>query len=184
MKKQAKFELRSITDIKVFLLFLLDHIRYPIDYTTLSKIISENVNEVTIDYYECLRSLVDAEHLLLDEIDGESYYMISESGRLVAAELYDRLDPAFRETSVKIAAKYISLSNTNATITADIKELSDKRFEVSIGAEDKGGKIFSLALTVSSRAEAEKITRSFESNPLGVYKGMLFCLTGRMEFLS
>lgn len=184
MKKQAKFSLRSITDIKVFLLFLLDHIRYPIDYTTLSKIISENVEEMTLDYYECLRSLVDAEHLLLDELDGESYYMISESGRLVAAELYDRLDPLFRETSVKIAAKYISLSDRNGEISADIRELPDKRFEVSLGANDSDGKIFSLSMTVSSRAEAERIKGNFEANPLGAYKGMLFCLTGRMEFLS
>ena len=184
MKKTAKFALRSLTDIKVFLLFLLDHIRYPIDYTTLSKIISENVDEITLDYYECLRSLVDAEHILLDELDGESYYMISESGKLVAAELYDRLDPLFRETSVKIAAKYISLSSRNSNITADIKELSDKRYEVNLGATDSDGKIFSLSVTVSSLAEAQRMTKNFEQNPLGVYKGMLFCLTGRMEFLS
>ena len=28
MKKQSKFKLRTLTDIKVFLLFLLDNIRY------------------------------------------------------------------------------------------------------------------------------------------------------------
>ena len=184
MKKQTKFKLRSITDIKVFLLFLLDHIRYPIDYTTLSEIISENVDEVTIDYYECMRALVDSEHLLLDEMDGESYYMISESGRLVAAELYDRLDPEFREMSIRSAAKYISLSNRNGRISTDIKELPDKRTELTIGASDNDGKLFSLSVTVASRAEAEKMIKSFESNPLGVYKGVLFCLTGRMEFLA
>ena len=184
MKKQAKFGLRSITDIKVFLLFLLDHIRYPIDYTTLSRIISENVDEITIDYYECLGALVDSGHLLLDELDGERYYMISESGKLVAAELYDSLDPEFREMSIKSAAKYISLSNRNGKISTEIRELPDKRYELTIGAEDADGKIFSLSVTVSSRAEAERMIKTFEANPLGVYKGLLFCLTGKMEFLS
>ena len=45
MKKSTKFTLKSLTEIKIFLLFLLDNIRYPIDYTTLSKIISENARQ-------------------------------------------------------------------------------------------------------------------------------------------
>ena len=183
MKKESKFKLRTLTDIKVFLLFLLDRIRYPIDYTTLSKIISENVDEVTIDYYECLRELVDSGHLLMDDMDGEKYYMISQSGKQVSAELYDRLDPEFREMSIKSAAKHISLSDKNTEITAKIRELPDKRFEVILGATDEDGKVFTLSLTVASRIEAERMTRSFEANPLGIYKGILFCVTGRMEFL-
>ncbi len=184
MKKQSKFKLQSLTDIKIFLLFLLDNIRYPIDYTTLTKIISDNVEEVTFDYEDCLRELADAEHLLFDEVDGERYYMISDSGRLIASELYDRLDPAFRESSAKSAAKYISLSKSEASISSKIVELSDKRFEVTIGARDKLGKLFSLSVTVESRAEADKIVANFETNPDSVHKGILFCLTGKLEFLS
>ena len=184
MKKKRAFKLKSLTDIKIFLLFLLDNIRYPIDYTTLSKIISENVEEVTFDYEACLRELADAEHLLFDEIDGERYYMISDSGRLIAAELYDRLDPDFREASVKSAAKYISLSKSNATIQSKIVELPDRRFEVSIGAKDSQGVRFSLSVTVNSRAQAEKIVSTYEANPDNIHKGILFCITGKLEFLS
>ncbi|MBQ9071166.1 MAG: DUF4364 family protein [Clostridia bacterium] len=183
MKKQSKFKLQSLTDIKIFLLFLLDNIRYPIDYTTLTKIISENVDEVTFDYEACLRELADAEHLLFDEIDGERFYMISDSGRMIAAELYDRLDEDFRESSIKSAAKYISLSKSNATISSKIIELPDRRFEVTMGAKDKHGKLFSLSITVNSRDQAEKMISSFESNPDALHRGILFCVTGKLEFL-
>ena len=183
MKKQTKFKLRSLTDIKVFLLFLLDNIKYPIDYTTLTRIISDNVEDLTFDYEESLRELADAGHLLFDEVDGERYYMISDSGRLIASELYDRLDENFRESSIKSAAKYISLSRTNATISGKITELPNKRFEVRIGATDNLGEVFSLTLTVASRAVAEKMVNHFEENPDAVHKGILFCLTGKMEFL-
>ncbi len=184
MKKKTGFKLRSLTDIKIFLLFLLDNIRYPIDYMTLSKIISENVEEVTFDYEACLRELADSEHLFFDEIDGERFYMISDSGRLIASELYDRLDPAFRESSIKSAAKYISLSKSNATLSSKIIELSDKRFEVTIGAKDRQGKLFSVSIVVNSRAQAEKMISAFEANPDQVHKGILFCLTGKIEYIS
>jgi hypothetical protein len=184
MKKISNFKLQSIVDIKIFLLFLLDNIRYPIDYTTLSKIISENVEAVTFDYEECLRDLSDSEHLLYDEVDGERYYMISESGRLIAAELYDRLDPAFREASIRSAAKHISLSRSNATISTKIVELSDKRYELTVGAKDTHGKLFSLTLTVNSRAEAERMVAAYERDPDSIYRGIHFCMSGKLEFLS
>ena len=177
MKKISNFKLQSIVDIKIFLLFLLDNIRYPIDYTTLSKIISENVEAVTFDYEECLRDLSDSEHLLYDEVDGERYYMIS-------AELYDRLDPAFREASIRSAAKHISLSRSNATISTKIVELSDKRYELTVGAKDTHGKLFSLTLTVNSRAEAERMVAAYERDPDSIYRGIHFCMSGKLEFLS
>lgn len=184
MKKNTGFKLQSLTDIKIFLLFLLDNIRYPIDYMTLTKIISDNVDEVTFDYEACLRELADSEHLFFDEIDGERFYMISDSGRLIAAELYDRLDPAFREASIKSAAKYISLSKSNATISSKIIERADKHFEVTIGAKDTSGQIFSVTVVVNSRNQAEKMISTFESNPDQVHKGILFCLTGKIEYIS
>ena len=110
--------------------------------------------------------------------------MISDSGRLIAAELYDRLDPAFREASIKSAAKYISLSKSNATISSKIIERADKHFEVTIGAKDKSGQIFSVTVVVNSRNQAEKMISTFESNPDQVHKGILFCLTGKIEYIS
>ena len=184
MKKTDKFTLKSLTEIKIFLLFLLDNIRYPIEYTTLTRIISDNVPELTFDYEQSLSELVDSEHLLFDEIDGERYYMISDSGRLIAAELYDRLDPSFREESIKSAAKHISLTKSNAEIQAQINELPDKRFSVSLKSSDKAGELFSISLCVNSRAQAENIVSNFKRNPDNVYRGMLFCVTGKLEFLS
>ena len=87
MKKRKEFGLNTITDLKVFILFLIDHIRYPVDHTTVMKIIEENTEEISLDFEACLVELVDSGHLLFDELDGEKYYMISETGRVVASEL-------------------------------------------------------------------------------------------------
>ena len=185
MKKNTVFKLKDYTDIKIFLLFLLDNIRYPIDYTTLSKILIENIELMTFDYEQCLAELSDAGHLLLDEIDGERYYMISDTGRNIAAELYNTIDEDFRESSVRCAAKYISLSNAGVDISSRITETEDKRFCVTLEAKsrERGG-FFNLSLVVSTRAEAEQIRGNFESRPDGFYRGILFCATGKFELLS
>ena len=184
MKKYKEFGLNTVTDIKVFLLFLLDNIRYPIDYTTVMAIIAENTDDITLDYDQCLAELSDSGHLYYDKVDGEKYYMISDEGRMVASELYDSLDKGFRERSLRSAAKHISLSNSGASIKAYIKETENKRYRVTLEAYDSYGEVMSTSLTVASRAEAEAIKKNFENKPDGVYRGVLFSATGRIEYLS
>ena len=79
MKRQKEFTFNTVTDIKIFLMFLLDNIDRPIDYTTISEILMENVESLTIDYEDCLRQLADEGHLYFEEIDGDKYYKITSA---------------------------------------------------------------------------------------------------------
>ena len=184
MKKTKEFKLSTKTDLKIFVLFLLDNIRYPIDKTTVMSIVAENTNEILIDYEEILVELVDSDHLLFDEIDGEKYYMISDKGRSVAYELYDNLDKEFRERSLRSAIKHVSLSKSGASIKSYIEETDSKRYRVTMEAYDRYGDLMKTSLTVNSLAEAEQIKKNFESKPDGVYRGVLFSATGRIEYMS
>ena len=182
--KKKKFTLRTKTDIKVFLLFLLEYISYPVDRTTLINIVSDNTEEITIDYDECLAELSDTGHVWFDSVDGESYYMISDTGRMVANELFDSLDKEFREKSLKIAIKYLSLARRGATSRAFITELPSGRFKVTLQITDDVGDLLDTSIVVSARSEAEKIKNNFEVRPDSVYRAILLSATGRIEYIS
>lgn len=183
MRKKKKFALSTVTDIKVFLLFLIDNIGYPIEHSDIIDIVSENTDEILLDYDECLRELSDDGHLLFDEYNGEKYYMISDSGRMIASQLYDSLDKEFRERSLRYAAKYTSLSKSGASISASIEEVNNL-YKVTMRVNDSTGEVMCVCVSVKSRSEAEKIKSNFESKPDGVYRGVLFSVTGKLEFLS
>ena len=184
MRKQKKFRLRTMTDIKVFILFLLNNIGYPIDHTSVIGMVSENTEELLIDYDECLRELSEDGHLYSDDYNGEVYYMISDSGRMIASQLYDSLDREFRERSLRYAAKYTSLSRTGSAVDATVSEAEGGRYRVTLTASDSVGKLLSCELVVNSREEAENIKNNYTAKPDAVYRGILFSATGRLEFLS
>ena len=137
MKRNKKFGLNTVTDLKVFLLFLLDNIRYPVDRATVMSIATENTGEISLDYDQCLGELSDSGHILFDDIDGEKYYMISDKGRVVASELYDNLDAGFRERSLRSAIKHVSLSKSGASIRAYIEKNEIGRYRVTLEAQDR-----------------------------------------------
>ena len=170
--------------MKVFILFVIDHIRYPVEHTTVMKIIEENTDEISFDYQACLVELVDSGHLLFDEFDGEKYYMISDTGRLVAEELYVSLDKSFREKSLRIATKYVSLSESGTSVNAEIVKTDKGRYKVTIESSDREGEIMKPSLPVTTLAEAEAIKRNFEQRPSSVYRGILFSATGRIEYIT
>ena len=185
MRKQKKDPTpRTVTDIKIFILFLLDRIRYPIDKSTLVEIIFENTDSISFDYDACLAELERDGLVYFDEDEDDKYYMISEKGRAISAELYENLDGAFRERSIKSVAKHLSLSARGVEISATVARLGDKRYSVTLMAKDKQGEIMNLSVTVASLAEAEEIRRNYEINPGGVYRGVLFSATSRLDFIS
>ena len=182
--KKKNFTLKTETDIKVFLLFLLEYMRQPVERTTLLDIVSENTDEIVINYDECLGALVDSEHIFPDEFEGEVYYIITDKGKMVAKELFDALDPEFRERSLKIAIKHLSLLKRGATPHTRIESAEGTRYKVTLTLSDADGEIFTSSFTVSSLSEAEKIKRHFENSPESVYRGVFFSATGRYEYLA
>jgi hypothetical protein len=184
MKKKNDFKLKSLTDIKVYMLYLLDHIAYPVDHSTLIEIVSEATGEISLRYDDALQGLADSNHINFDEIDGEKYYMINELGKKVSAELYDSLDAALLENSLRTAAKYISFKGSGVKISTSIKEREDHRFVVNLVVCDGEGEVMNMSLTVKSRMEAERIAANFEARPEKIYRGFLVSATGLMEYFS
>ena len=180
---KKKYSLNTLMDIKVFLLFLLSHIGSPLDHNTLIDIVSQNTDDIMINYDECLNQLVDSEHLFFDEIDGEKYYMVSKKGRMVASELYDTLDEEFRERSIKCAAKYMALSQSGKSVNSKITK-TEERYMVTLSVSDSIGEIMKIDIAVNSLSEAERIKSNFDLKPENIYRGVLFATSGRIEYMS
>lgn len=184
MKNSKEYGFSSISDIKVFLLYVLDHLRYPVEEETVLYIVAQNTNVISLDYSQCLTELAKTEHVYTDEFEGTRYYMISDKGRATVAELYDVLDKSFLERCRASIAKYVSLKKKEITVSSFIEPDGAKRFRVNLEAFDKYGDLMRLSITVNSMAEAVEIKNNYDTRPDGVYKGILFSVTGKMDFLA
>lgn len=184
MKNNRERGFASISDLKVFLLYVLDHLRYPVEEETVLYIAAQNTNVISLDYNQCLTELAATEHVYTDEFEGTRYYMISDKGRATVAALYDALDKAFLDRCTASIARYLSLKKKEISVGSSIEETEEKRFKVTLEARDKYGEILNLSLTVNSMAEAIEIKNNYDARPDGVYKGILFSATGKMDFLA
>ncbi len=184
MRKNKPQILRTMTDIKVFLLYILERVNYPMDERAMSYIILENAPTFSIEYKEALLELVESEHIYAEEVDDEVYYIINDLGRMVARELYDTLDVGLRERSEACAAKYISLSEVGAKVKTAVVAAENGRFYVEIEVTDPEGVLFSARVSRSSREEAERVKENYEQKPNVVWRSLLFASTGKLDYLA
>lgn len=173
-----------MTDIKVFILYVLDRVSYPMDDVAMSRIIADSVPTFSMQYNEALYELVESGHVHAEAFEGTTYYIIEDLGRMVARELYDTLDPELRERSETSAAKYVSLAERGASVRASVTAAGKGRFFVDMEVSDAEGVLFSVRIARNSRSEAERVKDNFEQRPNVVYRSLLFASTGKLDYLS
>lgn len=184
MKKNKPQILRTMTDIKVFLLYILERVAYPMDEVTMSYIILENAPTFSMQYSEAMIELVESGHVHAEQIDGKTYYIINDLGRMVARELYDTLDASLRERSETCAVKYISLAERGGKVRATVTPAEKGRYLVELEVTDAEGELFYVRIARNSRAEAERVKENFEQKPNVVLRSLLFAATGKLDYLA
>ncbi len=180
--KQRHDGMSDPTDIKIFILFLLDSIDYPLDYSTVHDIIVQNGYVSRFDFAECFSQLREQGHILEDEKDGKVYYAISPTGKMVASELQSNLLQSIREKSLKSALRLLSFRKRNATCKSEVRERADHRYTLHCEISDPEGELLRVDLCVSSRLQAERMEKKFGKEPEEIYRRMVAVLSGDAEY--
>ncbi len=183
MKKDIK-KLSDKTDVKVVILYILDEINHPITYTALVDSILDVGCVGGFDFAECFSELTELGHILSDTVGGETYYMIAESGSLVARELRGNLPAAVVDRASVAAARHLTLAKMGVVLHASVSPTDEGDFCVDFCIRD-GDKRERLALSirVATRDRAERI-KSYCENARAedVYRGILTVITGDFNY--
>lgn len=185
--------LRDKNEIKIFILFLLQKIGYPLDYNTIGSIVVQDGIVRFFDFADCFFQLLDAGHIqaardeeeqlpLSEEDGGEELFEITETGRQVAEILGENLMITVREQGVRAALRHLSLKRLGANVDQRHETLGDG-FMYHCSIKDKDGTLLGVDLRVDDRRQLERITRNFDDRPEIIYRGILALLSGDVNYI-
>ena len=181
-KKKYDGEMNDKIDIKVFILFLLDELRYPMSESMIREIVSENGVVGRFDFAECFSELVEKGHVTAYEDAGEVLYVVSPLGHMVASELQGTLHDSIREKSRTSAMKRLSLHLRGARTATAVEKTEDGAYLVKCEIKDAQGVMMNTAVTVPTESEAYAIVAHFSDHPEEVCRGVLSVLTGKIAY--
>lgn len=175
--------LKNATDVKIFILFLLNNVRYPLTLDEITELVTADGFVESFDFTACFSELLEHEHITKGIEDGKEMYMITPKGMETSANLEDSLLSSLRKHSLHSATRYLSLRRRKASVTAEVTPQADGRYTVSCCASAEGAELASFSLTIASSEVAEQIRKTFLARPEQVIRGMTAAATGELGYL-
>lgn len=176
-------QLRDKNDIKIFILYLLNHIDQPMEFADINDIVVQDGLVGPIEFAECFAELLDLGNVLEMVEGGKAYYVISEKGIHVAENLESELLGFIKNKSLKSALRLISFKNGGNHIETSYKARADGKFDFSCRIMQKTDTILEVNLLVENEKQLELMRYNFNDRPEVVYRGVLALLTGEIDFL-
>lgn len=177
-----ELKLTGKNDIKIFILFLLDSIGYPLSRSDIEEIcVSDNFVSY-FDFAECFAELVDKDYLIQINEGETELYSVSPVGREVASQLQDMLVTPIREQAFRSALRILSFKKREAEISCTITE-QDGRYLVECSVKEKKVTLLSASILVDSKERAERMKKNFYERPEAIFKGMSALLACEVNYL-
>ena len=173
-------------EIKIFILYLMDRIGYPLTLNDVSSILYQENLVSYFDCGDCFTELVDAGHIIdsgeRDE-DTNIAYVVSPTGVEIATQLNDQISPWIKEVSYRSAIRNLSFVKRGAKTQCNKTPIGNGKFSVHCEIIEKGRKILDVTFDVDTEKEADKILYNFPRKPEIVYRGMLALLSGERNYI-
>ena len=176
-------QLRDKNDIKIFILFLLNNINQPMEFTDINDIVVQDGLVGPIEFAECFAELLDSGNVLEIVEKGTAYYIISDKGITVAENLSSELLGFIKNKSLKSALRLISFKNGGNHIESTFKSRADGKFDFICRIMKKTDVILEVKLLVENEKQLELMKYNFNDRPEVVYRGVMALLTGEIDFL-
>jgi len=190
----------SPQQVKVFILYLLEKIGYPLDYNDLATIV---IRDGFVDYFDFVtyfHELLEASHIKKvspdeeesEDADNEGQmkkhssdkYAVTDTGRMIAKGLSDDLLlAAVREKSYISAMRHLSLEKRGAVVNHEIEQVGDGSYIFHCSIKDCDGLAFDLDLRADSYMQVSRMRMNFEDKPDVVYRGIVALVTGNVNYL-
>ncbi len=197
-------QLKKEDEIKIFILYLLDKIGYPLDYPSIGSIMMQDGIVNFFDFAQCFFALVDAGHIkeiITDKCEraddddfGESdddaefeptgtvLYEVTDTGRHVARVLSDSLMVSVREKSYRSALRHLSFERQGAYVDHSYRPDGDG-FLVSCSIKDHNGVVMDLTVRADSEYQLRRMLNNYSERPEVVFRGVVALLSGDVNYL-
>lgn len=176
--------LKDKTDVKIFILYLMKNIGYPLPFTDIDVIVRQDGIVDYLSFTECFYELLETGNIKEERMtDGSFVYLLTEQGANVAEHLQSSLLELIRTTSLQSALRMLSFHKRGCRCHTEEAQLADGRFQLTCTILEKDSELLSVSVKLDSREQLEQMKKNFYARPEVIFRGALALLSGEMNYL-
>ena len=172
-------------NIKIFVLYLMQNVGYPMDFVTINDIIMQTDYVAYLDFAETFSALEEGG--LIQAVgqseQGEPTYTVTAKGRTVVESCQGDILPSILEESLTCALRYLDFSRRGTKATCRITPNPAGGFDVTCALTEQEITLLSITLWADTRARADLMEAQFRRSPENIYRAALALMSGQVNYL-
>lgn len=173
----------SLKNVKIFVLYLLDNINYPLEYSTINDIVMQTDYVLYLDFAEAFISMQELGLIEKIEEDGTELFIITKRGRWCSQQFHGEIVQSLLENALHKALRYLDFKKRDVVVRSWIERAENGKIQVSFSFTEKGVCIFYQTLIVDHEERALRMQNNFYERPEDIYKGLLALMEGNVNYL-
>ncbi|MBE6550249.1 MAG: DUF4364 family protein [Ruminococcaceae bacterium] len=175
----------SKKNVKIFVLYLMANINYPLDFITLNDIVMQTDYVMYLDLAEGFHEMVDDSLIAIvgENSDGDKLYAVTDRGQIVASELKSDILDSILDQSLASALRYLDFKRRGVKTEATTERLPDGKCIFRCSFKEKDVVLFKSEIIVDSVNRAERMKQNFNERPEAIYRGINALFAGNVNFL-
>ena len=176
----------SMNNVKIFVLYLMKNVNYPLDFVTLNDIVMQTDYIMYLDFAVAFHEMLDGE--LIEAVEGteegsEALYVVTRRGEMVAEQLKSDILPSILDQSLACAFRYLDFKRRGITVDCTSEPVGDHTFQVTFVVREKEKILMQTSVNVDSEYRSRRMRENFRERPDVVYRGILALLMGNVNYL-
>ena len=173
----------GIRNVKIFVLYLLENINYPLDFFTINDVVMQTDYVMYLDFAEAFHEMIDLKLIEKLDVDGEELYLITDRGRLCARELKSDLLASILDKALTKALRFLDFKKRGIVARCIVERAENNKFAVTSSFTEKGVVIYSQTLVVDTELRARRMQDNFYERPEVIYRGAIALMAGDVNYL-
>ena len=175
----------SMNNVKIFVLYLMRNINYPLDFVTINDIVMQTDYIMYLDFAVAFHEMLDGGLIEETEKDenGDALYAVTRRGAMVAEQLRSDLLPSILDRSLSCALRYLDLKRRGITVDCTSEKRGDATYDVTFMVKEKDKILMQTTVNVDSEYRSRQMRENFRERPDVIYRGIMALFTGNVNFL-
>ena len=179
------FPLGNKQNIKIFVLYLMQNVGYPMDFVTVNDIIMQTDYVAYLDFAESFSRMKDSG--LIEEVGttdkGEPTYTVTGKGRTGVEALQNEILPSILEESLTCALRRRDFSRRGTKATCRIAANPSGGYDITCSLTEQDVTLLSITLWADTKVRADLMEAQFRRSPENVYRATLALMSGSVNYL-
>ena len=172
-------------NIKIFVLYLMQNVGYPMDFVTINDIIMQTDYVAYLDFAESFSKLEEGGLIEQAGVNhrGDPTYRVTGKGRTVVESFQGDILPSILEESLTCALRYLDFSRRGTKASCKITPNPAGGYDVTCSLTEQEVTILSITLWADTRARADLMEAQFRHSPENIYRATLALMSGKVNYL-